>query len=182
MNDLFAQHIGWFLKCFFASNTVTKHIKWEFVEGRDLGLDVVWVQDTIKIHDKWIDFEQALKGSFCHDNTPSDDPFGCDEVLLWLWDLVIAQLACSGQHPDIVKNERWLKGMARVRLAQAPRGVSCLPTNRRGEVAVGWTPGHSHKDENSTLRVTLHLQDCPHRPQTLPLHHEAIEGASDQLG
>ncbi|KAF2447240.1 hypothetical protein P171DRAFT_248227 [Karstenula rhodostoma CBS 690.94] len=180
-NDPFAQHTSWFLKCCFGSNALTKHIKWEFVEGRDLGLDVVWVQNIIKIHDKWIEIKQAQEGSFCHDDTPSDDPFAYDDVVLWLWDLILSQLASSGQHTDIVRHERWLKGMARTRLAQAPRGITCLSTSRRGELAVKWTFKGSHTEDGPNLRIILHTDDCPRRLDILSLRPHTANGPSDEL-
>lgn len=157
----FAQYVVWFLKCCFCLNHLTKDIKWQIVEGRNVGIDVAWMGNAIRIHDRWIDASKAQEGAFSHANhLQTDESFAYDDVVLWLWDLIITQLISSGSHADLVKHERWLKGLARTHLAKAPRRVTCTSTDLGGELAVKWESSDLHGDENSTMGITLHSDDC----------------------
>ncbi|KAF1977762.1 hypothetical protein BU23DRAFT_657180 [Bimuria novae-zelandiae CBS 107.79] len=164
LTDPFAQHVAWFLKFCFASDKSTRKIKWQFVEGSYIDIDVAWVEDKIIIHDKYINNVQAYEGSFQHEAlSPFSESYAYN-VVLWLWDLVLAQLVSSGQHPETIKKESWLKVMVRTQLGRNPRAVTSYPAGDQGGPLVDWHPGPSYNDDGADFMAILHEDDCAFRP------------------
>jgi hypothetical protein len=124
----------WMLKCCLQSHFST--LKMEFVEGSELGIDVAYSAPIFKIHAKWVTYDGVHNESLCEEDSPSNnEPFSCDHAVLELWELMLYQLVASG-HEQAAKLEGKLRGMARFRLPQIPRRITCVPTDKSGELRV----------------------------------------------
>lgn len=136
-------------------------MKLTFVDGKHLQIDVGFFAGTWRIHDKWLTYEGAHENTYCEESRSEEDElFSCDHTILRIWDIMISQLMASGEHPLIMKDEGWLKSMARGRLVQMPRSVKCTTKDRKGELLVTWETVDSHQNKHKGLKVVLHAEGC----------------------
>lgn len=164
----FAMHVDTMLRCLLHSSSATKDMKLVFVEGETLKIDAGYFGMTWRVHDKWLTYDGAHEHAYCeHLSSDNHNTFVCDHVVLQLWDIMIAQLKATGEHPDVAKKEAWLKGMARARLSQMPRAVQCGSTTKRGELHVTWESEDSHRNKHNRVRVVLHDDNCHDRVASL---------------
>ncbi|KAF2113273.1 hypothetical protein BDV96DRAFT_648240 [Lophiotrema nucula] len=136
----FARHVDWILRCLTQSHPATQTIEHTFVEADGLGLEMVLSGNKWRIDQKWQDFTRAHDHGFhsgCENAEPTpSDLFSCDHVAEWLWETGISHAIGGDPRSEIAINGDTLKGMSRFKLRQMPRGVSCVQTERRGELAV----------------------------------------------
>jgi hypothetical protein len=183
-NQSFAMHVSKMLRCLLLSFIATKAMKIEFVNGEQLRIDAGFFENTWQVHNKWLTWEGAHETAFCDDD-PSDNQelFTCDHVVLQLWDIMLSQLIATGNHPQVASHEAWLKGMARSRLSQMPRSVSCFETDKIGELCVNWETVDSYRHREKPVRVVLHADGCSnttgmqYEPWTV-LQHLSDQGKS----
>jgi hypothetical protein len=136
-------------------------MKLTFVNGEHMDIDAGFSRDTWKVHNKLLTWEGAHEQAFCEvDQSAGLELFTCDHAVLQLWDIIISQLNTTGEHPQIVTKERWLKSSARIRLSQMPTVVGCLATGKKGEVLVTWESTDSDKHKDKMVRVVLHRFSC----------------------
>ncbi|KAF2792542.1 hypothetical protein K505DRAFT_362812 [Melanomma pulvis-pyrius CBS 109.77] len=138
-------------------------MKFEFVEGSNLGVDVALVESVWKIYCWWLTFDGANYDTYCEEDAPTEagnDVFNCDHAILQLWDLVLSQIvATDGTHAKAMKKSR-MNSLASVRLSQMPRNIVCAPTSRRGELLVTWESIEPLKNNSKPVKVTLHSSSC----------------------
>ncbi|KAI8934992.1 hypothetical protein NX059_008658 [Plenodomus lindquistii] len=183
----FALHMERLLRCLLSSSPAMERMELNFVEGGSLDIDAGFFAETWKIHDKWLTHEgvhngvsnytsgetpqneregifdvgQEVPRTFCDETSPGPhDTFACDHAVLELWDIMIAQLMDTGNHPDISLAARHLKSLARARVAQMPRHVACTTTTTKGALRVTWESVDSHRFKDELVRITLHSEDC----------------------
>ena len=170
--DPFAIYMRKLLKTLLLSSSATQDMNLSFVEGEHLNIDAGFFAGTWKVHNKWLTWEGAHDQAFCEDQ-PLGELFSCDHAVLQLWDVMISQLMANGEHPQVVSEERWLKSMARSRLAEMPRVVRCSPTVNKGVLLVTWQSIDSHRHNYKPVRVVLHQQGCQedNRQDNFFIHH-----------
>ncbi|KAF2017013.1 hypothetical protein BU24DRAFT_490259 [Aaosphaeria arxii CBS 175.79] len=157
----FAVHLSWMLDCCFKSHSTTAGIEYEFVNAGDAGLDLGFRDSKWLINARWLAYDGAHKDAFCEENAPAEDePFFCDHVVLWLWDLVITGIIAKDSNGEVAKTYGWLKSMVGSRLAQMPRLIQCRRTPFKEELEVSWDCTYSEKNKDNPIRVTLHANNC----------------------
>jgi hypothetical protein len=166
----FAMHVSKMLRCLLQSSPATENMKIVFVNGEQLRIDAGFFEGTWQIHDKWLTCEGAHETAFCEDDPSNDQElFTCDHVVLQLWDIMLSQLVATGEHPGVAAQEAWLKSMARARLSQMLRSVSCFETIREGELRVKWETVDSYRHRDKPVRAVLHVDGCT---DTAAMHHQ----------
>lgn len=138
-------------------------MKFGFVEGSDLGIDVALIDSVWKIHHRWLTFDGANYDTYCEEAAPTEtgnEVFNCDHAILQLWGLVLSQIVATDGNHAIAKNKSRLKSLASVRLSQMPRNIVCAPTSRRGELLVTWESIEPRKNNSKPVKVTLHSPSC----------------------
>jgi hypothetical protein len=149
------------LLCCFASDESTQKMQLVFVEGNDLGVDVAKSGSVWKIQSDWLVYDKVHQYAFCEAKSPAENGlFSCDHVVLWLWDMILAQNVATDRKHDIVKTEGYLKGRAITRLSQMPRNITCAPNNHRGQLVVTWESVESMQNSHEPIRIILHSHGC----------------------
>jgi hypothetical protein len=160
-NTIFATHIEWMLLCCFASDESTRNMQLVFVQGNDLGVDVAKSGSVWKIQSDWLVYDKMHQHAFCEAKSPAETGlFSCDHVVLWLWDLILAQNVANDRKHDITKTEGYLKGRAITRLSQMPRNITCAPNNHCGQLVVTWESVESMQNSSEPIRIILHSHGC----------------------
>lgn len=158
----FALHVNRMLSCLLLSYEDTKDMDFVFVDGRQLDQDASFSGTKWKMHSKWLTYEGTHGRIFCEERDSEDEnPYLCDHVVLQLWDIMMSQLAATGNYPGTTAKQPWLLTMARSRLAQMPRSVHCARTDRTGELQVTWYSSDSYLHRDKYVTVTLHADGCP---------------------
>jgi hypothetical protein len=159
---MFALHIEWMLQCILQADISTSSMTMEFIDGQDLGVDVVYSDQHFKIDAKWISYEGAHRTrNFCDESPPTEKkPFTCDHVIRKLWGLMVAQMMARSDDTNIARLEDWYREMAEHRLSSMPRAIICTDTDRGGELHVSWQSVESHHKRAHPMRVILHSLDC----------------------
>jgi hypothetical protein len=177
-------HADRLLRCLLQSHSTTEGMNVVFVNGEQLRLDAGFFDNTWQIHNKWLTWEGAHETAFCEDNRSDDyELFSCDHVVLQLWDIMLSQLVATGDHPEVAAQEAYLKSLARARVSQMPRSVSCSETTSKGELRVKWITVDSYRHLDKPVRVVLHADGCTetagtrHQPRNV-MHHLSDQGKS----
>lgn len=168
----YATHIDWMLKAITKASPEIENIRVVFVDGKSLDIDMSLTADECRIHDRWLTWQSTHRQSLC-DALPTEDPeiFLCDHVVLKIWDIMMIHLIKSGRYNAIAVLESDLREMARIRLSQMPRTISCTQTNKKGQLRVTWSSTDSHQNRNKPVRVTLHTNECSRQHLTQGIEH-----------
>jgi hypothetical protein len=114
----FAMHVSRMLRCLLQTSPTTEGMDITFVHGEQLRVDTGFFDNTWQIHNKWLTCGGAHETAFCEDACEDNQQnFTCDHVVLQLWDIMLAQLVATGDHPQVAAKESWLKSLARARVS-----------------------------------------------------------------
>jgi len=139
----------------------TKNMKLTFVEGDRLRIDAGCFDLTWRVHNKWLTHAGAHETAYCDEPLCDDQRlFTCDHAVLELYDIMLSQITADGEHPRVAAKVPWLRSMARSRLLQMPRAVTCVPTDRKHQLQVRWESVDSHQNREKSVKIVLHAGGC----------------------
>jgi hypothetical protein len=172
---MFAQNMQWMVQCCIQSHETTNSMDFEFVDGKDLIIDSVYLQQMWKIHNKWLTFDGAHPHphpeKFCDQRFPSEkDTFYCDHAVVQLWINMVSQLLAIEPATLSTHDEALLESMMRTRISQMPRGVKCARNGKYGQLVVTWESADSYQNKNKPIRIVLHSVGCTDEPKESRKH------------
>lgn len=164
-DTVFAQHVNRMLKSLLQATLKVSELI--FVEGKESTIDVHFDGAIWRIHRRWLTSGGAHAVSSCEEEQ-KDGMFCCDHVIYHLWELMVAHHGALGLHSRADGTDSTLKNMARLRLSQTPRAVTCQPNDKRGQLHVTWSSVDSYQHRDLRVKIVLHDDSCA-RWQTMAM-------------
>ncbi|KAI9878014.1 MAG: hypothetical protein M1830_002172 [Pleopsidium flavum] len=134
----FSENVQRALRAALALNERTSDVTVLFVEGGQVGMDLLYESEkkTVKVHEKWLNFEEIHKTATCHlsrlatTQSVASEVLFCDHIIEEIYGMTLSEiLKCLGLRQNAANViERSLRNEVRDKLQQMPRGISVTST------------------------------------------------------
>jgi hypothetical protein len=156
----------------------TKDFELAFKVGATVDLDLLLVDDTLLINDKWLDFQESHKNAPCwlsRQSIGQVNTFSCLHVVTHLHDLVLVELTrySDTRTGRTIGTEPFLSLSVHESLQQMPLMVEMVSTDAACELKVSWSDSDhdlaSVHGLDPKCRVTLHRESTCSQKRFDPL-------------
>jgi hypothetical protein len=174
----YSKSVKWSLRAALALSKSTENLVLSFKSGTTVDLDLLLLDDTLLINDKWLDFQESHKNSPCwlsRQSIGQVNTFSCLHVVTHLHDLVLVELT---QYSDTGTGRAFvmepsLSLRVHESLQQMPLMVETVPTGMPYELKVSWSDSDhdlaSVHGLDPKCRVILHRESTCSQKKFDPL-------------
>ena len=163
------------LRAALALDQSTQNFTLDFKTGASVDLDLLLVDDSLLVNDKWLDFEESHKNAPCwlsQQSVGQVTTFSCLHVLTHLYDLVLVELTryLETKTGRTIAMEPSLSLRVRENLQQMPLVVETILTEAACELKVSWSDSDhdlaSVHGLDPKCQVTLHRESTCSQKQS----------------
>lgn len=184
--SLFSENVQRALRAALALSERTSDVTVLFVEGGQVGIDLLYEPEkkTVKVHEKWLNFEEIHKTATCHvsrlatTQSVASEVLFCDHIIEEIYGMVLSEIVEGlglRQNESIVL-ERSLRNEVRDKLQQMPRGICVTSTQLGGELEVCWWDSESALVSkffpDTKIHIVLHRENTCSGERSNLLHQQ----------